>query len=119
MLTDYVLGLCKVAHCGRVCYLLWSASVFSSIHARSLILLVLRLLIVSITHFEFVAVDEPWFGLLLSCFGHARAKNNSELSCGLNGVLLLFGTVTRLFCLLHKAVKGCFAAVCSGWSMDY
>ena len=55
-----------------------------------------------------MAIVEPWFGLLLSCFGHARAKNNSELSCGLNGVLLLFGTVTWLFCLLHRAVKGFF-----------
>ena len=27
------------------------------------------------------------FGLLLSCLGHARAKNNSELSCGLSYVL--------------------------------
>ena len=26
------------------------------------------------------------FGLLLSCFGHARAKNKSELSCGLSCV---------------------------------
>ena len=28
-------------------------------------------------------VDAPWFGLLLSCFGHDRAKNNSVFPCGL------------------------------------
>ena len=28
----------------------------------------------------------PGFGLQLSFFGHARAKNNSELSCGLSYV---------------------------------
>ena len=28
------------------------------------------------------ATDVIWV-LLLSCFGHARAKNNSELPCGL------------------------------------
>ena len=31
----------------------------------------------------FVAAEVPWFGLQLSCFGHARAKNKSELPCGL------------------------------------
>ena len=28
----------------------------------------------------------PGFGLLLSFFGHARAKKNSELPCGLSSV---------------------------------
>ena len=27
----------------------------------------------------FVATEVPWFGLQLSCFGHVRAKTNSEL----------------------------------------
>ena len=44
---------------------------------------VLRLWIVAIIHCEFGLLMHPGFGLLLSCFGHARAKNNSELSCGL------------------------------------
>ena len=35
------------------------------------------------------------FGLLLSCFGHSRAKNNSELSCGLSCVHRLVGIVNR------------------------
>ena len=42
-------------------------------------------------HCVFVAAEGTWFGLQLSCFGHVRAKNNSELPCGLE---LCF-----LFCL--------------------
>ena len=53
--------------------------------------LVLRLWIAAITHFEFGLLIYPGFGLLLSCFGHARAKNNSELPCGLSSVHLLVG----------------------------
>ena len=55
-----------------------------------------------------VVAEVPLFGLLLSCFGHARAKNNSELSCGLSCVPLLFGIVPGCLCLLHRAVKGLF-----------
>ena len=36
------------------------------------------------------------FGLLLSCFGHARAKNNSGVWLDLSCVSPLFGIVTRL-----------------------
>ena len=48
-------------------------------------------------------------GMLLSCFGHARANNNSKLSCGLEpcssfclglspcGIHLLFRAVSCLF----------------------
>ena len=42
-----------------------------------------------IIHCVFVAAKGPWFGLQLSCFGHVRAKNNSELPCGL-GLYLTF-----------------------------
>ena len=49
----------------------------------------------------------PGFGLLLSCFGHTRAKNNSELPCGLEAVFhLWFGTVPGCLCLHHRAVSG-------------
>ena len=44
--------------------------------------------------------------LLRSCFGHARAKNNSELSCGLSRVHRLVGIVNRTSFLLHRTVKG-------------
>ena len=37
----------------------------------------------------------PGFGLLLSCFGHARVKNNSELSWGLSCVHRVVGIVNR------------------------
>ena len=45
------------------------------------------------------------FGLLLSCFGRARAKNNSELSCGLSCFSPLLGVSSGC---LHRAVKGLF-----------
>ena len=49
------------------------------------------------------------FGLLLSCFGHARAKNNSELSCGLELCFASWlGLPLGCFFLLHRAVKGLF-----------
>ena len=61
----------------------------------------------------------PSFGLLLSYFGHARAKNNSELSCGLEpcssfclglspcGLHLLHRAVNCLFCCgMHWFVFG-------------
>ena len=37
----------------------------------------------------------PGFGLLLSCFGHAMAKNNYELSCGLSYVHRVVRIVNR------------------------
>ena len=51
----------------------------------------------------------PGFGLLLSCFGHARAKNNPELSYGSE---LCFTCWLELspgcLCLLHRAMNGLF-----------
>ena len=44
--------------------------------------------------------------LLLSCFGHARAKNNSELSCGLELFHLLVGIVTRLSLPSSQSCEG-------------
>ena len=55
----------------------------------------------------------PSFGLLLSCFGQARAEKKSELSCGLSRVSPFVGTVIRLssqscegIVLLRYAVVG-------------
>ena len=39
--------------------------------------------IAAIIHCVLWLLKYPGFGLQLSCFGHARAKNNSELPCGL------------------------------------
>ena len=51
----------------------------------------------------------PGFGSPLSCFGHAGAKNNLELS---HGPELCFtfclGLSPGCICLLHRAVNGLF-----------
>ena len=44
---------------------------------------------VAISHGGVVVVGAPWFGLLLSCFGHVRAKKNSDFPCGLELCLIL------------------------------
>ena len=111
VLTDYVLGLCKVAHCGRVCYLLWSVSVFSSIHARSCLLLVLRPWIVAITHFELWLLLNPGLGccwVVLATLGP-----RTTLSCLVSWAMftLWLGLSTGHVCLLHKAVKRLFCCV--------
>ena len=57
-----------------------------------------------------VAAEVPRFGLQLSCFGHVRAKTNSELPCRLE-LCLTFGLGIIPGCwILHRAVKGCFSA---------
>ena len=51
----------------------------------------------------------PSFGLLLSFFGHARAKNNVELSCGSELCFTCWvGLPPGCLCLLHRAVNGLF-----------
>ena len=55
-----------------------------------------------------VAAEVPRFGLHLSCFGHVRAKTNSELPWRLE-LCLTFGLGIIPGCwLLHRAVKGLF-----------
>ena len=57
--------------------------------------------------------EVPWFTLLLSCFGHARAKNNSELPSGLELCFTCWLGLSPVgcLCLLHRAVKGLFCCV--------
>ena len=63
----------------------------------------------------------PGFGLQLSCFGHVRAKNNSELPCG---PVLCFTCWLGLspVGLSLSSSEGCegivWLRVCSGWSSD-
>ena len=69
----------------------------------------------------------PSFGLLLSCFGHARAKKNFELSCGLSCVHRLVGIVNRSslpssqgcegIVLLRYAVVGLRTVVSGMWRL--
>ena len=66
--------------------------------------------VVVILHCVFVAAEVPWFGLRLSCFGHVRAKTNTELPCGLELCPVFVWDLSPVVCLLHRAVKGCFAA---------
>ena len=44
---------------------------------------------VAFIHGGVVVVGAPWFGLLLSCFGHVRAKNKYDFPCGLELCLIL------------------------------
>ena len=61
----------------------------------------------------------PGFGLLLSCFGHARAKNNSELSCGLSCVSSFVWDCHRLSLPSSQSCEGIvLLRVCSGWFSD-
>ena len=48
--------------------------------------------------------------LQLSCFGHGRAKNNSVLPCGIELCSAFVWDYPWSSLLLHRAVKGCFAA---------
>ena len=48
--------------------------------------------------------------LLLSCFGHVRAKTNSVFSCGLDLSSSSVWDYPWLPLFLHRAVKGGFAA---------
>ena len=51
----------------------------------------------------------PGFGLLLSCFIHARAKSNSELSCGSELCFTCWlGLSPGCLFLLHRVVNGLF-----------
>ena len=59
-------------------------------------------------HCVFVAAEVPWFGLQLSCFGHVRAKTNSELPCRLELCLTFRLGIIPGCLLLHRAVKGLF-----------
>ena len=55
-----------------------------------------------------VAAEVPRFGLQLSCFGHVRAKTNSEFPCRLELCLTFrLGIIPSCF-LLHGAMKGLF-----------
>ena len=86
-----VVGVCLLADYGHVCCRLWSAFMFSPVHAGSLASFpFVDCVMLPSFHCEIGAVVFPWlgccvckylFGLLLSCFGHARAKNNSDSSC--------------------------------------
>ena len=67
--------------------LLWSALIFPWL--GSAVIIPCGLWSVAIIHGGVVVVGAPWFGLLLSCFGHVRAKNNSDLPCGLELYLIL------------------------------
>ena len=58
----------------------------------------------------FVAVEVPWFGLRLSCFGHVRAKTNTEFPCGPELCPVSVWDLSPVVCLLHRDVKGGFAA---------
>ena len=69
---------------------------------------VLGLCIAAIVLIVCYVVDAPWFGLLLSCFGHNRAKNNSVLPCGLELCSSFVWDCIQLFFLLHRTVKGLF-----------
>ena len=59
-------------------------------------------------HCLFVAAEVPWFGLQLSCFGHVRAKTNSELPCRLELCLTFCLGLSPVVLLIHKALKGLF-----------
>ena len=87
-----VVVLCLLADCGRVCYRLWFVFMFSPVNAESLASLPFAgCVMLPWFHCEIGAVVLPlvWvavcvqlpLGLLLSCFGHARAKKNSGLPC--------------------------------------
>ena len=62
-----------------------------------------------------VAAEVPHFGLQLSCFGHVRAKTNSELPCRLE-LCLTFGLGNHSWLL--DSSQGCegfvLLLVCSG-----
>ena len=61
-----------------------------------------------------VAAEVPWFGSQLSCFGHARAKKNSVLPCGLELCSYFIGIIPGCLYLLHRAVKG---LLCCGYAV--
>ena len=69
---------------------------------------ILGLCIAAIILIVCYAIDAPWFGLLLRCFGHDRAKNNSVLPCGLDLFSSFVWDYPWLPLLLHGAVKGLF-----------
>ena len=61
----------------------------------------------------------PSFGLLLSCFGHARAKNNSRVWLDLSCVSpFVWGCHPVVYAFFTELWMGCFAVVGSGWSLD-
>ena len=79
-----VVCVCLLVACGHVYCLLWSTFVFSHVYAGifpSPLFWDCGLLPSFIVRLWLLMY--PGFGLLLSCFGHARAKNNYELPCGL------------------------------------
>ena len=84
-----VVGLCLLDDCGHVCYQLRSLFMFSPVNAESLASLPFAgYVMLPWFHCEIGVVVLPlvWvavcvqlpFGLLLSCFGHTRAMNNSK-----------------------------------------
>ena len=65
------------------------------------------------------AVDAPWFGLLLSCFGHDRAKNNSVWPCGLELCsIFCLGLYPVVFPYSQDGEGTVLLRVSSGWSSD-
>ena len=68
-----------------------------------------------------VAKDaDVFWGLLLSCFDHSRAKNNSGAWFDLNCVSpFVWGCHPVVFAFFTELWAICFDAVCSGWSSDY
>ena len=56
--------------------------------------------------------------LLLSCFGHVRAKTYSELPYRLELCLTFHLGLSSIILLLHRDVKGIVLLLaCSGWSV--
>ena len=64
-------------------------------------------------------LEYPGFGLQLSCFGHVRAKNNSELPCRLELCLSFHLGLSPVAFAPSQSCEGIVLLhVCSGWSSD-
>ena len=65
-----------------------------------------------------VATEVPHFELQLSCFGHVRAKTNSELPCRLELCLTFrLGDHSRLFVSSQVCGGIVLLLVCSGFTL--
>ena len=65
-----------------------------------------------------VVAEVPRFGLQLSCFGHDRAKTNSEFPCRLELCLTFrLGIISGCLSSFTRAMEGLLLRVCSGWPL--
>ena len=119
MYADMFLGLLfSHAGSGNCCYAWGGLSIVFCIEfpmaMGSAIIIHCGLWSIAISHGGVVVVGAPWFGLLLSCFGHVKAKNNSVFPYGLERCSSFVGDCPRLPCLHRRAVNLLF---CCGYAV--